>query len=167
MTFELNFFSYWVNIKHDLIKYFRIPRNLCFDILIKGHSDKNTEVGISSNGEIGNTSSEFGILKWKIYPIGLDVSQVVRQELGYGDDVHIGLFNVMNTNFFSKIEKIELRLSVTREFITSGNRNIKFSSTRQETLLSQINTHLLQQKEKQEGYLDTLRKSIFSYLGYK
>jgi hypothetical protein len=163
-TFELNFFSSFHDIKRDLIKYFKLPRTHSVKILIKGRIDKNTEVGISFNGEIGTSSGEFGILGWGRDRMSFDdVSQVVTKKLVYGDNVHIGLFTVGNINFFSKIEKIELRLSVTRDFITSYDKNIKISSTRQETLLSQINTHILQHGEKREGYIESLCKSIFSY----
>jgi hypothetical protein len=164
MTFELNFFSSWRDIKDDLIIFFEIPANKYLNMSIKGHIDKNTEVGLTAWGDIGNISSKFGILKWKMHPKGLSKSQVVSQDMEFGNDVHIGIFNIVGVNFFSKIEKIELTLSLADDFVVPKNKKIKFSSTRQETLLSQINTHLLPE-EKREG-LNSLWKYISYYLDW-
>jgi hypothetical protein len=161
MTFELNFFSSWGDIKSDLIKHFNIPTTKYLRILIKSHIDKNTEGGITAMGVIKYNSSEFVILKWRKNLVGY--CQSVAQDAEFGENVHIGLFSIMGINFFSKIEKIELFFSVTNDFIMPDDRNINFSSTRHATLLSQINTHLLPD-EKREGYLESLCKYVFSYL---
>jgi hypothetical protein len=66
--------------------------------------------------------------------------------------------------FSGKIEKIELSISLANDFVVPDNKIIKFYSTRQTTLLSQINTHLLPE-EKRESHLDSLCTCISSYFG--
>jgi hypothetical protein len=105
MMFELNFFSCWKDMENDLVKYFNSSSIQCLSILIKGHIDENTEAGIAAIGHIKNISSKFGPLEWKIHTNGFR-SQVVSHDMSFGDDIHIGMFNIININFFSKIEKI-------------------------------------------------------------
>jgi hypothetical protein len=134
MASELNFFSSLKDIKNDLIKCFDAPLDRYLTILIKGHIDKNTEFGINARGTFRYFSSEFGILESdQNYP---EPSQVVVKDMRFGDNVHIVLFNIRNINFFSKIEKIELKFWFGDDFvITTPNKKINFSSTKQATLL--------------------------------
>jgi hypothetical protein len=165
MTFELNFFSSWKDMKNDLINYFDITPHKHVAILIKSHIDEDTEAGIIATGAMGNISTQFGILGWKFHPKVPSKTLVVAQNMEFSDNVHIGMFGIMNINFFLKIEKIELSLTLADDFVVPDDEKIKFSSTRQATLLSQINTHLLPE-EKQEVYLASLSKYIACYLGW-
>jgi hypothetical protein len=103
MTFKLNFSSSCRDIISDLIKYFKIPITKYLRILIKGHIDKNTEVGITAMGTIKSNSSEFVILKWRKSLVGY--RQSVAQYKEFDENVHIGLFSIMGINFFQKLKR--------------------------------------------------------------
>jgi hypothetical protein len=160
MTFELNFFSSWKDIKNDLIKYFKIPANNCLKMMIKGHIDKDTEVAITATGQAGR----FEVHKWRVCSKGSNRSQVVSHAMGFEDDSHVGMFNIMNINFFSKIETIQLDVLWANAFTMTDDKKIIFSSTRQATLVSQINTHLLPE-EKLGGYVERFIQNCIILFG--
>jgi hypothetical protein len=96
MTFKLNFFSSLRDIKSDLIKYFKIPTTGVITFLIKGHIDENTEVDIHTMRSIKDGSSEFIIFVWRRNSVG-GKYQVTAQDIEFGDDVHIGMVNIIGS----------------------------------------------------------------------